>query len=177
MKQKDRPIGLRVLSGSSACRGTGRKRRGFLLMELLFVMILFSVIMTVSITLLKPAAFQEHARDIEFMNELKGALLRHRIQSVREPTLGFVINLPGDGRAVFMRQGRTQTVFDDPVYRIYHRKGTFSQIVTRWNFKSLAGNPGSNAYTLRIYKKGRLMAELVYQLGTSTFRENYYEGK
>lgn len=181
---------LRPWAAKASCKGPGqgspyrrrlwqkrslKKRPGFLLMELLLVMALFSAVLTVTITMLRPAGFQAHVQDVAFVNRFKGALLRHRMQSVREPTQGCVVDLPGDGRAIFKKQGKPQTVFDDPVYRIYHRKGTPSQIVTRWNFKSQMGHTGSTAYTLVIYKGDRLMTELIYQLGTSTFREVYHE--
>lgn len=181
VKKGERSLGESEVSTIHQTAGSrrntpGGKRSGFLLAELVFVMMLMGIIMTVSISTLKPGTFQEHARDIAFMNDFKSALLRHRTQSVREPYFGYVIDLSGQGKAVFFKQGKVQAVFDDPVYRIYHKVGTFSRIVTRWNFKSVTGEPMSNAYTLQIYKSGTLMAELVYQLGTSAFREVYFEG-
>lgn len=151
----------------------GAKQRGFLLLELLLVLTLFSLTITLSVTALKPRGFQEHVRDVAFLNRLKGAILEQRIRCVREPGIGYNFVLPGNGTVLFYRQGSLYLKLAEPDYQVWIEEGVPVQIQTFWDFKSRT-KEGNNGFTISIFKKGQLLAKLIYQVGTSTFREEFY---
>lgn len=173
-REKNKHLKSRHLKSKLLRKRLSIKRQGFLLMELLFIMTLFSIVMTISITRLDPRSFQEHVNDIAFMNELKGAIIRQRMQSAKELGIGFNFFLTGDGSITFVRNGKHQLVLDDPTYRVYIIKGQYAQINTQWSFNNRPLS-GENGFTLKVYKAERLLSELKYQFNTHTFHEVFYE--
>lgn len=155
-------------------RSLFHKRRGFLLAELLFSLALFSVVLAISVQALAQAPFKERVRDVAFMNRLKGAIVNQRVRSVREPGVGYNFLLPGDGTVLFNRQGSTYLVLKEPDYRVYIQPGVSWRVLVMPDFKNWTTNLGTNGFTLSIYKKDRLLAKLVFQVATSSFREEIY---
>ncbi len=150
-----------------------QKRRGFLLAEVLFALGLFSMVLLISIQSLNGNPYQERARDFAFMNQFKGAIVNQRVRAVREPGVGFNFVMPGDGRVLFNRHTSTYLIMDDPDYRVYIQKGVWWKVLTLVNFKN-STSQGTNGFTIEIFKKGTLLGKLIFQVATSSFREEFY---
>ncbi|NLB22078.1 MAG: type II secretion system protein [Clostridium sp.] len=149
------------------------KKRGFSLLEVVFALGLFSLILSLTIKPFKTESFQREIRDKVFMNQLKSAITDQRIRAVREHSIGYYFVLNGTGSVRFIGSGKEYLVIDDPIYRVKHKSGQWTSILTTTDFKNQTNN-GQNAFTILIFRKDQLMGELVFQVGTSTFREKYY---
>lgn len=147
------------------------KRSGYSLVELIFALALFSLILMLSVKPFSSASFQREAMDAAFMNQLKAAILQQRILAARDHSPGYQIILDGQGKAIFRNQGRSYLTLDDPVYRVYRNIGERVEIQTKIDFRNTLD--GKNGFTLHIYRKDRLMGKLIVRAITSTIREEY----
>ena len=148
------------------------KRRGFLLAEVLFALAVFSIVLAMSIGTIGQTPFKERSRDIAFMNRLKGAIVNQRVRSVREPWVGYNFVMPGDGTVLFHRHTSTYLILNDPDYKVYIEKGVSWKVLMMPNFKSWTDR-GTNGFTITIDKRDKLMAKLIFQVVTSSFREEF----
>lgn len=149
------------------------KKRGFSLLEVVFALSLFSLILSLTIKPFKMESFQREISDKVFMNQLKSAITNQRIRAAREHSLSYHFVLNGKGSVCFTYSGKDYLVIDDPIYRVKLKSGQWTSILTTPDFKNQTNN-GQNAFSIYIYRKGQLMGELVFQVGTSTFREKYH---
>lgn len=153
--------------------GFATKKRGFLLAEGLVGLALMSLVLAVSLKSFRGEGFKAQTADREFMNKLKAAITEQRVRAVKEPGIGYQFVLPGDGAVHFRRQTKTYRTLDEPDYRVYIQKGVHWQIITQRDFTSWT-TAGTNGFTILVYKKDRLLAKLIFQVVTSSFREEYY---
>lgn len=149
------------------------KHRGFLLAELLFALFIFSIVLTISVQPLSQAPFKERARDVAFMNQLKGAIVNQRFRAVREPGVGYNFVLSSDGSVLFSRQTSTYLILNDPDYRVYIQKGARTKVFAMSDFRNVT-EQGTSGFTITIEKRGKLMDKLIFQVVTSSFREEFY---
>lgn len=149
------------------------RQKGFSLVETVFALTLFSLILSLSITPFKNKSFQKQVADQVFMNQLKGAITQQRIRAAREHSLGYSFVLNGTGSVRFTYSGKDYFVIDDPVYRVNLPSGQWTSILTTTDFKNRTSQ-GQNGFSIYIYRKDQLMGKLIFQVATSTFREEYY---
>lgn len=154
-------------------RSLKAKQRGFSLLEVVLALSLFSLILSLTIKPFKTESFQREVQDQVFMNQLTSAITNQRIRAAREHSIGYYFVLNGQGSVRFVRSGKDYLVIDDPIYRVMHKSGQWTSILTTTEFKNQTQN-GQNAFTIVIYRKDQVMGELIFQLGTSTFREKYH---
>lgn len=150
------------------------RRQGFSTLEILFAMMLLGVVLAISVPPLTNPRFRERIRDNAFMDGLKGAIIDQRVRYIREPGTGYNFIVDGKGAVRFNRQGVCYLHLDDPVYRVYIQPDVWVNVLTLADFKNRTST-GQDGFTLSIHKSGRLMARLVFQVATSTFREEYYD--
>ncbi|PKK39219.1 hypothetical protein ABB02_01451 [Clostridiaceae bacterium JG1575] len=148
------------------------KRKGSLLLELCLAFLLISLLLTWSLPRVSIRAYQEKTADRLFVQELKSSILKQRMEAARTRGKGFVFDLPGDGRVVFKTQGKIVKVIEDPLRRCYVLKRTYAQITTLRTFKNTTER-GQTGFTLTIEKRGEPMARLIFQVGTSSIREEW----
>lgn len=163
---------MKALLNKSLPGASGRKN-GFTVWELLVALVVLSAVSSFTIANFPMGPFKAEVRDTAFMNRLKGAILEQRIRCVKEPGIGYNFILDGSGSVRFQRQGSVYLKLDDPAYRAYIQKGVWSGVVTLWDFTSCTMQ-GTNGFTISVYKDGRLLGRLIFQVATSTFREEYY---
>gem|GEM_PF-4456802 len=154
------------------------KKNGFTIMELLVVFSLLSLIMCITLTGFKNSDYTEKIRDEAYFAKVKGSFLKVRLKASQGEILHSSITLTQDG-AVYFTGGSNypKLSIKDSSYFTYleGKKVEGATILTSSNFKNLVQGASNNGFTISIDKKGKLLGKLVFQVGTSAYREEYYE--
>lgn len=150
-----------------------RRRNGSTILEILVILMVVSTVAAVSVHNVPLGAFEREVSDVAFMNRLKGAITGQRIRAVKEPGIAYDFILDGSGSVRFQRKGSLYLKLDDPTYRVYVQPGAWCKVLTLWGFtnRTLQGTDG---FTISVYKNSRLLGKLIFQVTTSTFREEFY---
>lgn len=158
-------------------RRTGRlwmlRRRAFSILEVFYAMLLFSVVLMIAVPPMRDQGFAARVRDTAFVDELKGAIIDQRMRSLKEPTIGHTFVIDGKGAVRFNRSAICYHQINDPLYRVYIQPGAWVQVLTLPDFRNRL-TTGQDGFTIAVWRNDRIIARLIFQVGTSTFREEYY---
>ncbi|MFB0917632.1 MAG: type II secretion system protein [Clostridiaceae bacterium] len=158
--------------------GLSNKKRGFTIMELLVVMSLFSLIISVTISGFKKSDYTEKIRNEAYFAKVKGSFLKVRLKASQGEIVHSSITLTQDGSVYFTGGSNYPKLsVKDSGYFTYleGKKLDGATILTSPNFKNLIQGASNNGFTIGIEKKGKLLGKLIFQVGTSAYREEYYD--
>lgn len=149
-----------------------KKRKGALLLEMVLSLAILAILLTVTFAGFFASPFRQRTANRAYMNSLKSALLDQRMRSVREPGHVYRFRIDSKGTVSFYRAATLYMELKGEGYQTFvkGRRGASYEINTLWDFKNRA-QEGNNGFTLNIYKDQRLIGQLIYQVGSSTFRE------
>lgn len=153
--------------------GRSGTRRAFTILEIFYAMMLLSVVLMISLPPLRDQGFAARVRDTAFLDELKGAIIEQRVRTLKEPTIGYTFIIDGKGAVRFNRSALCYHQINDPVYRVYIQPGAWVQVLTLTDFRNRL-TTGQDGFTIAVWRDGRIIARLIFQVATSTFREEYY---
>lgn len=148
-------------------------RRGFLTAELVIAMAVLTVILSFTLPHLAGIHYGDRVADRAFIHRLKSAILDQRIRALTDPGRSYSITVDGTGCVDFKCGAAIYRKLSGPAYQVFVQKGVRTDIMSTINFRNRTWG-GQDGFTLGIWKNGHHLANLVFQVGTSTFREEYY---
>ncbi len=152
--------------------------RGFLTMELLVFMMLLAGIMGMSLSGFDHAQYTERIETEAFAAKVKGAFIRVRLRAANGEFSYTTLCFNPDGSIQYTGGGKApKTAVKVSGYSAYieGRKGVQIFMNTTMSFKNMVSGASNSGFTICLDRGGKLIGRLIFQVGTSSFREEYYE--
>lgn len=149
-------------------------KKAHLLMEMAVVLSLLALILGLTLPPFLSNHLKDRVKDRAFINGVKSAILDQRMRSAREPAKAYSMTLLRDGTMRFNQGPNVYFKITSGTYQVAVNLGELTTIYTLPDFKNRT-QYGNNGFTINIYKNRQVISRLIYQVGTSAFREEYYD--